>query len=230
MNVRTLTWFEDDEPRDLRRWAAAALIVVGVHIGAIGGYAYVHRPDPIGDDAAPVAVDFAPGDDTIDQAAVEPTPEPQQQQPPPEVEKPPPPPPPEPPQDAVPLPETPPPPPKVVEQEPPPQAPTPPRTKGGSVQVPASYVLTIFKHLARYKPPYPRDAVEHREEGTVEVGFRLDRSGHLLHREIIRSSGVPELDTAALAMIEKAQPFPPFPASMAVPNEDFDFPLHFTNR
>ncbi|MFZ3226214.1 MAG: hypothetical protein WA230_11985, partial [Xanthobacteraceae bacterium] len=113
MNVSSLTWFDDDDPRDLRRWAIAALVVLGVHLGAIAAYVYVHRPDEIGDDTTPIAVDFSPTDDTVDQPEVAPTPE----QPPPEVEKPPPPPPPEP--QAIAAPETPPPPPKVEEQKPP---------------------------------------------------------------------------------------------------------------
>ena len=88
MTVSALTWFDDDEPRDLRRWAFAALVVLGIHLAAVAAYVYVHKPDEIGDDTTPIAVDFSPTDDTVDQPEVMPAPE----QPPPQAEKPPPPP------------------------------------------------------------------------------------------------------------------------------------------
>ena len=30
-------WFEDEDPRDLRRWAIAAAIVFAIHASAVGG-------------------------------------------------------------------------------------------------------------------------------------------------------------------------------------------------
>ena len=44
MSVLTLPWFEEEDPRDLRRWAIAAAIVFGIHAAAVGGYAFFHRP------------------------------------------------------------------------------------------------------------------------------------------------------------------------------------------
>jgi periplasmic protein TonB len=218
MTAASLTWFDDDDPRDLRRWAIAALVVLGIHLAAIAAYVYIHKPDEIGDEAAPIAVDFAPTNDTIDQPEIAPVPE----QPPQQIEKPPPPPPPEP--QAVVAPVEP-PPPKVEEQKPPTPA-VQARVKGGAPQVAPSYVTAIVKHLEHYRPPYPNEA----EEGTVFVKFQIDRSGHVLERHILRSSGHTDLDSAALAMIDRAQPFPPFPATMSQPDEYFDFPLHFTNH
>src|SRR5579863_9462989 len=125
MTASSLTWFDDDDPRDLRRWVFAALVVLGIHLAAVAAYVYVHRPDEIGDDTTPIAVDFSPTDDTVDQPEVMPVPE----QPPPQAEKPPPPPPPPPPEpQAVAAPETPPPPPKVEEQKPPPTPAMPARS------------------------------------------------------------------------------------------------------
>ena|SRR5579883_1678225 len=87
--VNAPAWFDDYDPRELKRWAVAAAIVAGVHVGAISGYLYVHQPDEIGDDTAPIAVDFSPSDDTVDQTEVAPTPD--QPPPPPKVEEQPPP-------------------------------------------------------------------------------------------------------------------------------------------
>src|SRR5579863_6248448 len=127
MTASSLTWFDDDDPRDLRRWAFAALVVLGIHLAAVAAYIYVHKPDEIGDDTTPIAVDFSPTDDSVDQPEVAPVPE----QPPQEIEKPPPPPPPD---QAVVAPPEPPPPQKIEEQKPPTPA-MPARTKGGAPQV-----------------------------------------------------------------------------------------------
>ena len=88
MSALTLPWFEDEDPRDLRRWAIAAAIVLGVHLGGIGLYAYLHQPEEIGDDTSPIAIELTPSDDTIDQPEIAPAPESQPKM----VEQPPPPP------------------------------------------------------------------------------------------------------------------------------------------
>ena len=220
MNVSSLTWFDDDDPRDLRRWAIAALVVLGVHLAAIAAYVYVHRPDEIGDDTTPISVDFSPTDDTVDQPEVAPTPE----QPPPEVEKPPPPPPPEP--QAVAAPETPPPPPKVEEQKPPTPA-MPARSKGGAPHIVPAWQTSLVRHLEQFKR-YPSAAQEHGEEGVVLLSFSVDRTGHVLEHRVARSSGYPALDDEVMSMIERAQPLPPFPATMTEDKLDLTVPIRFS--
>lgn len=219
MNVSSLTWFDDEDPRDLRRWALAAAVVLGVHVAAIAAYVYVHRPDEIGDDTTPIAVDFSPTNDTIDQPEVAPTPE----QPPP-VEKPPPPPPPEP--EAVAAPETPPPPPKVEEQKPPTPA-MPARSKGGAPHIQPAWETALVRHLEQYKR-YPSTAQERGEEGIVLLGFSVDRNGYVLQHHIVRSSGHTALDDEVMAMIERAQPLPPFPTSMTEDKLDLTVPIRFS--
>ncbi len=155
-------WFEDADPRDLRRWAIAAAIVVAVHVAAICAYLYVHHPDELGDDSSPISVDLAPSDDTVDQAEVAPTPDLQQQP----IEQPPPPPPPQP--EAVVTPE--PPPPQKVEQQPPPTPAMVARTKGGMQREMASWQSNLIKQLEKFKR-YPNDARARGDEGTVELGL-----------------------------------------------------------
>ncbi|MFZ0607514.1 MAG: TonB family protein [Xanthobacteraceae bacterium] len=222
MNVSSLTWFEDEDARDLRRWALAAAVVLAVHLAAIVAYVYVHRPDVIGDDTTPIAVDFSPTDDTIDQPEVAPTPP---QPPPPQVEKPPPPPPPP---EAVAEPETPPPPPKVEEQKPPTPA-MPARSKGGAPHIAPAWQTTLVRHLERYKR-YPSDAQDRGEEGVVLLGFTVDRTGHVLAHHIVRSSGHPALDDEVMSMIERAQPLPPFPQTMTEAKLDLTVPIRFSLR
>jgi periplasmic protein TonB len=204
MTALASPWFEDEDPRDLRRWAIAAAIVFAVHIGAVGGYVFFHQPDEIGDDNAPLAIDLAPSDDTIDQPEIAPVPEEQPKQ----VEEPPP---PEPSQAVVAPPEE--PKPQPIEQPKPPSPAVPARVKGGAPRIESSWQTALVRHLQQYKR-YPSEAQSRGEEGVVQLSFTVDRGGHVLNREIVHSSGHRELDNEVMSMIERAQPLPPFPATM----------------
>jgi periplasmic protein TonB len=212
-------WFEDEDPRDLRRWAIAAAIVFAVHAGAVAAYVYSHRPDEIGDANAPLAIDLAPSDDTIDQPEIAPVPE---EQPKP-VEEPPP--PPEPSQAVVAPTEE--PPPQPIEERKPPTPAVPARVKGGALRVEPSWQTALVRHLQQYKR-YPSDAQSRGEQGVVQLSFTVDRTGRVLNREILHSSGHRELDNEVMSMIERAQPLPPFPASMPQAKLDLTVPIRFS--
>jgi periplasmic protein TonB len=218
MTALALPGFEDDDPRDLRRWAIAAAIVFAVHIGAVGGYVFFHQPDEIGDDTSPLAIDLAPSDDTIDQPEIAPVPEEQPKQ----IEEPPP---PEPSQAVVAPPEE--PKPQPIEQPKPPSPAVPARVKGGAPRVESSWQTALVRHLQQYKR-YPSDAQSRGEEGVVQLSFTVDRSGHVLNREIVQSSGHRELDNEVMSMIERAQPLPPFPATMPQARLDLTVPIRFS--
>ena len=130
-------WFQDDDPRDLRRWAIAAAIVFAIHAGAVAGYLFFHSPDEIGDANSPLAIDLAPSDDTIDQPEIAPVPE---EQPKP-IEEPPPPPPPS---EAVvaPPPEE---PPQPIEERKPPTPAVPARVKGGAPRVEPAWQTAHYR-------------------------------------------------------------------------------------
>jgi periplasmic protein TonB len=221
MTGLTLPWYEDEDPRELRRWVIAAAVVIGVHLAAIGAYVYFHQPDEIGDDSSPLAIELAPSDDTVDQPEVAPVPEQQQK----EVEQPPP--PPEPQQEVVAQPE--PPPPQPIEQPKPPSPAVPARVKGGAPRVEPSWETSLVRHLEQYKR-YPSDAQSRGEDGVVMLSFTVDRTGHVLARQIVRSSGYRELDAEVMSMIERAQPLPPFPASMTQAKLDLTVPIRFSLR
>ena len=63
--------------------------------------------------------------------------------------------------------------------------------------------------------------------GTVVVHFSVDRSGRLLARTLVRSSGSSLLDAAALASVDRAAPFPPFPPGMTRSRLEVTVPLAF---
>jgi protein TonB len=215
MTAFALSWFEDEDPRDLRRWAIAAVVVVVVHIAAVAAYVYSHAPDEIGDDSSAVTIELSPSDDTVDQSEVAPVPDEQQkriEQPPPDTA-----------QAAVALPEQ--QPQQQVEQPPTPAMPA--RVKGGAARVAATWETNLFKHLLQYKR-YPSGAQARGEEGVVLLSFSVDRAGHVLAHQIVHSSGYPQLDDEAMSMIERAQPLPPFPADMADAKLDLTVPIRFS--
>jgi protein TonB len=72
------------------------------------------------------------------------------------------------------------------------------------------YLEKLRRWLAKYKQ-YPQAAIDKKEEGQVIIGFTLKRDGTVLTAWIERSSGIPLLDEAALAMMHRASPVPPIP-------------------
>ena len=221
MTAQTLPWFEDEDPRELRRWAIAAAIVLGVHFGGVGLYAYLHQPEELGDETSPITIDLTPSDDTIDQPEIAPVPESQ----PKTVDQPPPPPDTS---EAVMEPQEPPPPQPVQETRPPSPA-VPARVKGGAPRIAPSWQTELVRRLEQYKR-YPSDAQSRGVEGVVMLNFSVDRNGRVLAHEIVRSSGHPELDKEVVSMIERAQPLPPFPPSMPEDKLDLTVPIRFSLR
>lgn len=69
------------------------------------------------------------------------------------------------------------------------------------------YKRLLMAHLGS-KKRYPRRAMSGRIEGTVVLEFRIGAMGELVSRQIKTSSGFPILDQAALALLDRAVPFP----------------------
>lgn len=93
----------------------------------------------------------------------------------------------------------------------------------------ASWRDQVVAQLQRAKR-YPSGAQSRREQGVVMLSFTLSRGGSVLARSIVRSSGNSELDQEALAMIMRAQPFPPFPAGMPQAQVRLPVPINFSLR
>lgn len=66
-------------------------------------------------------------------------------------------------------------------------------------------------------------------EGIVNLLFLIDRAGNLLSSEVTESSNVPAFDAEALAILKRANPFPPPPEGLA-PNGfvSLRIPMRFT--
>jgi protein TonB len=209
MTARALAWFEDDDPRALWRWSLAAAVVVTVHAAAIATYLFWHQPDDdiVGDELPVISVELtAPQIDQQEQAKVD-TPTPQQETSP----------------DAI-LPEE--KPPEKVEQT----RPAPRTTMAELASAPRidpSWTALLVKHLQQFQS-YPSEARARNEQGLVRIAVSIDRGGHVLARRLLQSSGYPDLDAAAMAWIERAQPMPAFPPSMTQTEiDDLPLPLRF---
>ena len=103
----------------------------------------------------------------------------------------------------------------------------PARTKGGAPQVAPAWQTSLVRHLEQYKR-YPSEAQSRGEEGVVLLSFSVDRTGHVLERHVVQSSGYPALDDEVMAMIERAQPLPPFPPTMTEAKLDLTVPIRFS--
>jgi protein TonB len=226
----------NEGPRDILRWVVAGLIVLGIHVGIVTYFLATHKPDEISDSSASVSVELAPIDSAPDaveediapamETMVEsqPVPERLDEKPPEEliVEQPP---------DEVltldPIPIT--KQPEKVENMPPPAPRTAQKVRGGAPAVDPSWQADLVRQLQRFKR-YPPEAQSRSEQGVVLLGFTLDRTGHVLSHRIARSSGYADLDNEVTAMITRAQPLPPFPATMTQPSIDLMVPIHFSLR
>src|SRR5258708_10784058 len=69
----------------------------------------------------------------------------------------------------------------------------------------------IFVKLSLHKH-FPFEACG--KSGEAKVDFTIDRAGKLISTNIVRGTGVPALDEAALQMVKSAQPFPPAPSDV----------------
>ncbi len=87
----------------------------------------------------------------------------------------------------------------------------------------ASWESELAAHIRRYATYAANGS---RESGTVRVGVTIDRNGRLLSRRLAGSSGSPVLDGAAMAVIERAQPYPRFPPGMIQAQIALTIPLH----
>jgi periplasmic protein TonB len=253
MTTQAILQIDRDAHSEFVRWIAAGAAVLAVHLGLIAGYWLFKPLEPLGEEDAPAVIidlapltvaptiqrqDIAPGPELVqpepevqqanpdhkpDQPKIEPAPainplvtlpEPKPEVKPEEKPKEPP----------------------VQQQTAPPKAertaPASAAARAGSSTanvVPPAWVSQLVAHLKRPKQ-YPRVARARHEEGIVTLGFTMDRDGHVLARNIAKSSGSQALDAEALAMLQRAQPLPAFPSSMTGSSRSFSVPIRFSLR
>jgi len=85
----------------------------------------------------------------------------------------------------------------------------------------------LMAHLDKHKR-YPAERVLKSAE--ILVGFVLDRMGHVLSTSIVKGSGDPVFDAAALDMIRRSDPVPQPPPLIADEGLNFTLPVIFKVR
>ena len=98
---------------------------------------------------------------------------------------------------------------------------------GGDQGARASYVAIVSSLLNKHRI-YPSKARSKGIEGKLTLVLELRRSGDVMLAEIRSSSGVDLLDEAALEMVRKARPFPPFPPNLDQNVLRFNLPISFS--
>lgn len=211
MTARALPWFEDENPRDLMRWAFAAATVLCVHAAIVAFYLVAWHPPnvEIGDETPIISIELtAPQIDQVQEQQVD------KPVPPKETT----------PDAALPVQK---PPPKVVETNPAPR--TTVKEEASAPRIDPSWESLLLRRLQEFKN-YPAHARSRNEQGVVLLAFSIDRNGHVMSRRIVRGSGYADLDAEVLALVERAQPMPAFPASMTEAQLDLTVPIRFSLR
>ena len=87
-----------------------------------------------------------------------------------------------------------------------------------------SQIVTILERNKRY----PSEARGRGEHGVTRLAFSIDAEGHLLSSRIVASSGSAALDAETLALVQRAQPYPPPPPELA--GSEMTVPVSFNIR
>jgi protein TonB len=74
---------------------------------------------------------------------------------------------------------------------------------------------------------YPAAAQANRQQGIVQLYFSLDRKGYVVASRVLKSSGSATLDQEAMALVQRAQPFPPPPPELPGARVDLSVPIRF---
>ena len=85
----------------------------------------------------------------------------------------------------------------------------------------------VHQVLARIEGKAPVLSKPLKEAVTVRLTFIVGRDGHITSKAVTASSGNANADEAALAMLERAQPFPRMPAAMTETDQSFALPVRF---
>ena len=81
--------------------------------------------------------------------------------------------------------------------------------------------------VARIEDKKPLDQPALPAPVVVKIHFVVGRDGHLVDRSVKDTSGVPAIDATAMAMLDRAQPFPPMPTVLDGTEMAFNVPIRF---
>ncbi|WP_439924956.1 TonB family protein [Nitrobacter sp. JJSN] len=97
-------------------------------------------------------------------------------------------------------------------------------TGSSARRIRATWQKELVAHLDKHKR-YPSERTQKGAE--ILVNFVLDRVGHVVSASIVKGSGDPAFDAAALAMLHRSDPVPPPPPLIADEGLSFTLPVVF---
>jgi periplasmic protein TonB len=106
---------------------------------------------------------------------------------------------------------------------------TAPPAAAPSVAVVHRWETELVAHIEHFKR-YPPKARARGDQGLARVAFTVDRDGWVRETHLVQSSGSPELDEEALAMLTRAQPLPRPPNRAPDDELSFVIPVRFNIR
>jgi periplasmic protein TonB len=99
-------------------------------------------------------------------------------------------------------------------------------TPSNAVPTWKTHILALLERNKRY----PEAAQSRHQQGVAQVFFSIDRQGRVLNSRVVRSSGTSALDDEALALLRRAEPFPPPPPELPGARVDLTVPIRFNLR
>ena len=99
-------------------------------------------------------------------------------------------------------------------------------TPSNAVPTWKTHILALLERNKRY----PEAAQSRHQQGVAQVFFSIDRKGRVLNSRLVRSSGASALDDEALALLRRAEPFPPPPPELPGARVDLTVPIRFNLR
>lgn len=96
----------------------------------------------------------------------------------------------------------------------------------GNKNAQEQYLWAVMRRVAQF-PYVPKNTNTIREEGTVLTRITVARDGRLLDVAMVRSSGLPSLDTGVMDTIRRASPYPPLPGDIGGNSHTFLLPVSF---
>jgi protein TonB len=96
--------------------------------------------------------------------------------------------------------------------------------KQSSAAASLAYGALVSGHLRRF---VDRSVAARYGKGNAVVSFTLSREGKVLSSRVATSSGNAALDREALAIVSRANPFPPFPAEKTGQQDSWTWPVQF---
>jgi protein TonB len=240
MAIAVSDWGFDHSASGSRRWSACFAAILVLHVvGLWLAVRFWQQSEPLPAGAPPVAmIELAPL--PVAPPVVTPAPPPEPAPPPPPLEET------APPSPALIVPVPLPPQPKPVLKRPPPpheaprimatpvpsEAPPAPAPPAAAVSAPRlsnavpTWQSALLARLEQFKR-YPSMAQFRRQQGVVQLRFTMDRQGHVLSAQIVKSSGFDALDDETLALVHRAEPLPPPPAEISGTTLSLTVPVQF---